>query len=77
MKLERDIWSRDLKIRDARDEREHMMRLAEQDFVHKRDLMDQQMEKTKLELELARARREEEEMRIRRIAMERGMDSEN
>lgn len=64
MKLECDIWSRDLKIHDARDKREHMLRLAEQDFVHKQDLMDQQMEKTNSELELAHARREEEEARI-------------
>lgn len=48
------------------------MHLAEQDFMHKCDLMGQQLEQTKLELELACAHREEEEMRIQHIAMEQG-----
>jgi len=73
MKLESDMWARELKMRNAHDEREHAMRLAEQDHLHKRELMGHQLEHTRLELELARARREEEEARIRRIAMERGL----
>jgi len=67
-----DIWSRDLKVRNAKDEREHAMCLAEQDFMHKCDLMGQQLEQTKLKLELACARQEEEETRIQCIAMKQG-----
>ncbi|KAG1728138.1 hypothetical protein EDD22DRAFT_853307 [Suillus occidentalis] len=74
MKLESDMWARELKVRNAHDEREHAMRLAEQDHLHKRELMGHQMEHVRLELELAHARQEEEEARIRRITMERGLD---
>jgi hypothetical protein len=72
MKLESDIWSRDLKVQNAKDEREHAMHLAKQDFMHKCDLMGQQLEQTKLKFELAHTRREEEETRIQCIAMEQG-----
>ncbi|KAG2059787.1 hypothetical protein BDR06DRAFT_1003348 [Suillus hirtellus] len=60
-RAEHDCY-KDLKVRNAKDEREHAMHLAKQDFMHKRDLMGQQLEQTKLELELACAHREEEEM---------------
>jgi len=49
------------------------MRLAEQDHLHKHELMGHQLEHIRLELELAHARQEEEEARIRHIAMERGL----
>ncbi|KAG2335706.1 hypothetical protein BDR05DRAFT_1006541 [Suillus weaverae] len=74
MKLESDMWARELKVCNAHDEREHAMRLTEQDHLHKRELMGHQMEHVRLELELAHARREEEEARIRRITMEWGLD---
>jgi len=67
-----DIWSRDLKVRNAKDKWEHAKCLAEQDFMHKCDLMCQQLEQTKLKLELACACQEEEETRIQCIAMEQG-----
>ncbi|KAG1835389.1 hypothetical protein DFJ58DRAFT_735543 [Suillus subalutaceus] len=70
LKLESDMWARELKVRNAHNEREHAMRLAEQDHLHKRELMGHQLEHAKLELELARARQEEEEARIRCIAMD-------
>ncbi|KAG2337324.1 hypothetical protein BDR05DRAFT_1005138 [Suillus weaverae] len=72
--LESDMWARKLKVRNAHDEREHAMHLAEQDHLHKCELMGHQMEHVRLELELAHAHREEEEARIRRITMERGLD---
>jgi hypothetical protein len=74
MKLETEIWARDLKARSARDEREHAMRLSDQDHQHQQERMTQQMEFARIEIELSRARREEEEARIRRIALERGLD---
>jgi hypothetical protein len=74
MKLESEVWARDLKVCSARDEREHAMRLAQQDHIQQQERINQQMEFAKIELELSRARREEEEARIRRIAMERGFD---
>jgi hypothetical protein len=74
MKLESDMWARELKVRNAHDEREHAMRLAEQDHLHKHELMGHQMEHVRLELELTCARREEEEARIQRITMEQGLD---
>ncbi|KAG1908667.1 uncharacterized protein F5891DRAFT_1180202 [Suillus fuscotomentosus] len=72
MKLESDMWAKELKVRNAHDEREHTLRLAEQDHLHKRELMGHQLEDARLELELACARREEE-ARIWHIAMERGL----
>ncbi|KAG0693685.1 hypothetical protein DFH29DRAFT_881266 [Suillus ampliporus] len=72
MKMDYNIWSKDLKVHNAQSEREHSMCLAEQDFMHKCDLMGHQLEQTKLEL--AHAHRDEEEARIRWIAIERGMD---
>ncbi|KAG1840990.1 hypothetical protein F4604DRAFT_1939718 [Suillus subluteus] len=73
MKLQGNIWARDLKARSARDEREHVMHLAEQDHLHQQERMTQQIEFARLELELSRARREEEEAQIHRIALERGL----
>jgi hypothetical protein len=73
MKLESDMWARELKMHNAHDEREHAMCLAEQDHLHKCELMGHQLEHTRLELELARARQEEEEARIQHIAMEWGL----
>ena len=74
MKLESDIYTRDLKARTARDEREHAMRLAQQEHAHEREIGDQRMEQMKLEIELSRARREEEEVRIRRIMLEKDLN---
>ncbi|KAG2136464.1 hypothetical protein DEU56DRAFT_756364 [Suillus clintonianus] len=74
MKIDYNIWSRDVKVCNAHSECEHSMRLTEQDFMHKHDLMGHQLEQTKLELELACAHRDEEEARIQQITMERGMD---
>ncbi|KAG1855182.1 hypothetical protein DFJ58DRAFT_727621 [Suillus subalutaceus] len=73
LKLESDMWARELKVRNAHDEREHAMCLAEQDHLHKHELMGHQLEHAKLELELARACREEEEARIWCIAMEQNL----
>ncbi|KAG1848346.1 hypothetical protein C8R48DRAFT_778855 [Suillus tomentosus] len=66
MKLETEIW--------ARDEREHVMRLSDQDHQHQQERMTQQMEFARIEIELSHACREEEEARIRRIALERSLD---
>jgi hypothetical protein len=52
MKLESDMWARELKMHNAHDEREHAMRLTEQDHLHKHELMGHQLEHTRLELEL-------------------------
>ena len=74
MKLESEIYTRDLKARTARDEREHAMRLAQQAHAHEREMGDQRMEQMKLEIELSRARREEEEVRIQRLRLEKDLN---
>jgi hypothetical protein len=48
------------------------MRLAKQDFIHKCNLIGQQLEQMKLKLELACTHQEEKEMQIWCIAMEQG-----
>jgi hypothetical protein len=73
MKLEERHLAWDLKVRNAHEEWEHALYLAEQDHTNKLEVMDHQLENTKLEIELARARWEEEEAWIRRIAMEKGL----
>jgi hypothetical protein len=75
MKLESEIWARDLRAHSAHDEWEHALRLAEQDHIHHQERINQQMEFARIELELSRAHREEE-ARIHRIAMECGLDQD-
>ncbi|KAG2063471.1 hypothetical protein BDR04DRAFT_1163660 [Suillus decipiens] len=55
LKLESDMWARELKVCNAHNEREHAMHLTEQDHLHKCKLMGHQLEHAKLELELAHA----------------------
>ena len=64
MKIEAHVFSKEIKSRDQRDQREHEMKLKMVENDHERSMASEKTKQLELEIRL-------EEMKARRIEMER------